>query len=321
MVLFREYARVLVLLPAALIFFASCAPASPRGAAGKAGPARTESLGESPGPAGGFVSPEDAPDLADAIARLSAGALASGEASESAWLPAMNDIFDLVLKRAELPQALAARVKAASAEDPSFILDLLICLEGDPWLRRLVDKQHGLPGGYEPDDLVGLTGGSYQVNRTGLLLRSAAAEALETMAAAAKAEGVTLIASSAYRSYDYQVEVYQRNVRELGREAADRESSRPGYSQHQSGLAADFGSITDAFAETRAGLWMAANAGRFGWSLSFPDGYEEVTGYRWESWHYRYVGPDLAAFIDTYFGGIQQYALRFIYEWEAFNHR
>ncbi|MDR3247555.1 MAG: D-alanyl-D-alanine carboxypeptidase family protein, partial [Treponema sp.] len=55
---------------------------------------------------------------------------------------------------------------------------------------------------------------------------------------------------------------------------------------------------------------------RFGWSLSFPDGYESATGYRWESWHYRYVGEDLSAFIDTWFDGIQQYALQFIHAWE-----
>jgi D-alanyl-D-alanine carboxypeptidase len=148
------------------------------------------------------------------------------------------------------------------------------------------------------------------------MLRRAAAEALEEMAVAAKADGVTLVASSSYRSYDYQVEVYGRVVREMGPEAADRESARPGHSQHQTGLVVDFGSIDDSFAETKAGRWIAANGSRFGWSISFPDGYEEVTGYRWESWHYRYVGRDLAAFIDTWFEGVQQYALQFIYEWE-----
>jgi D-alanyl-D-alanine carboxypeptidase len=60
---------------------------------------------------------------------------------------------------------------------------------------------------------------------------------------------------------------------------------------------------------------MAANAGSFGWSLSFPQDMEAVTGYRWESWHYRYTGRDLAAFINTYFDGIQQYALQFIQAW------
>jgi D-alanyl-D-alanine carboxypeptidase len=230
---------------------------------------------------------------------------------------AFAETLDRVLKRAGIPEELSRRVLAKAAEGPSFILDLLSAMEGDPYLRLLVDKQHPLPEGYEPDDLTELGGrASYQVNRNGLLLRRAAAEALEEMAAAAKAEGITLLASSAYRSYNYQVEVYARNVRQMGQAAADRESARPGYSQHQTGLVVDFGSIDDSFAETRAGRWMAANAGDFGWSLSFPNGYEAVTGYRWESWHYRYVGKELSLFINDYFDGIQQYALQFIREWE-----
>jgi D-alanyl-D-alanine carboxypeptidase len=136
------------------------------------------------------------------------------------------------------------------------------------------------------------------------------------MAAAAKAEGVTITAGSAYRSYDYQTQVYQRIINEMGLEAANRESAPPGHSQHQTGLALDFTPIDDSFAATAAGKWVVANAGRFGWSISFPNGYESVTGYRWESWHYRYVGKDLVSFIDTYFGGIQQYALRFLHEWQ-----
>jgi D-alanyl-D-alanine carboxypeptidase len=246
-------------------------------------------------------------DLTEAIARLSAEE--DGEA-------VFDEFLGQVLEAAEIPPELSRQLIRAAAESPAFILDLLTCLEGDPFLRRLVDKQHSLPGAYEPDDLVELAGGSYQISRKGLRVRAAAADALETMAAAARAEGIRLTASSAYRSYDYQAEVYARNVRELGQAAADRESSRPGYSQHQTGLALDFGSIDDSFAETGAGRWILVNGGRFGWSLSFPEGYEALTGYRWESWHYRYVGRDLSAFIDAYFNGIQQYALRFIHEWE-----
>jgi D-alanyl-D-alanine carboxypeptidase len=226
------------------------------------------------------------------------------------------DQLERTLEAAEFPGELSRRVREAALEGPSFLLDLLAAMEGDPFLRLLVDKAHPLPEGYEPGDLTELAGGSYTVNREGLLLRRSAAEALETMAAAARAGGITLAVSSAYRSYHYQIEVYARNVRELGQAAADRESARPGYSQHQLGLVVDFGSITNDFAETRAGRWMEANAGRFGWSLSFPRGHEALTGYRWESWHYRYVGPELAAFINTYFDGIQQYALRFLHEWE-----
>jgi D-alanyl-D-alanine carboxypeptidase len=227
-----------------------------------------------------------------------------------------DDFLRRILEEAEIPPELARRVSSRAAEGPSFILDLLAAMEGDPRLRTLVDKQHPLPPDYEPEDLTELGGGSYRVGRAGLLLRRAAAEALEEMAAAAAAGGITLTASSAYRSFAYQEEVYARNVREMGQEAADRESARPGHSQHQTGLAVDFGSIDDSFAQTAAGRWVLANAGRFGWSLSFPQGYEAATGYRWESWHYRYVGRELAYFIDTYFEGIQQYALQFLHAWE-----
>jgi D-alanyl-D-alanine carboxypeptidase len=231
-----------------------------------------------------------------------------------------DEFLDRILNAAEIPDDLAIEIMNAAMEGPSFIMDLLSCISGDPFLYVLVDKNHALPPGYAPDDLVSLTGveggGSYRISRHGLLLRKAAAEALEEMAAAAKAEGVTLTVGSAYRSYDYQVEVYNRIVGELGEEIAGRESARPGHSQHQTGLTLDFAPIDDSFAATPEGKWLPANAGRFGWSLSFPDGYESVTGYRWESWHYRYTGKDLAAFIDAYFGGIQQYALRFLHEWQ-----
>ena len=91
---------------------------------------------------------------------------------------------------------------------------------------------------------------------------------------------------------------------------------RSGKSQHQLGLVVDFAPISDSFAETKASEWLLRNASRFGWSLSFPDGYENVTGYRWESWHYRFVGKDLAVFIEKYFENIQQYALQFIHAWQ-----
>ncbi|MDR2784916.1 MAG: M15 family metallopeptidase [Treponema sp.] len=231
-----------------------------------------------------------------------------------------DEFLDRTLNAAEIPDDMAVEIMNAAMEGPSFILDLLSCVSGDPFLYALVDKNHALPPGYAPDDLVllaGIGGGdSYHISRNGLLLREAAAEALEEMAAAAKAEGIILTVGSTYRSYDYQVEVYNRVVGELGQESADRESARPGHSQHQTGLALDFAPIDDSFAALPEGKWVLANAGRFGWSLSFPDGYESVTGYRWESWHYRYTGKDLLSFIDTYFGGIQQYALRFLHEWQ-----
>jgi D-alanyl-D-alanine carboxypeptidase len=289
------------ILPAVLLL-SSCFPAGSRQQAG----------------AGNFAAGGNAETSGSA--ETSAGDAGPSETSpaDADSEPAFVDKMRHVLSKALIPGDLSRRIMAAAMDGPHFILDLLSCLEGDPYLRRLVDKTHTLPDGYEPDDLVELTGGAYLINRPGLMLRRDAAGALAAMAAAAQAEGVTLLVSSTYRSYDYQAEVYARTVRQDGQEAADRVSARPGRSQHQTGLAMDLGSIDDTFAQTPAGHWMPANAARFGWSLSFPQGYEAITGYVWESWHYRYVGPELAAFIDTYFDGIQQYALRFIHEWENY---
>jgi D-alanyl-D-alanine carboxypeptidase len=238
-------------------------------------------------------------------------------AGENPPEPEFTLLLEETLQRAEIPTGMARKILEAAGE-PGFVLDLLSCLEGDPYLYKLVDKAHPLPSGYEPEDLVELTGdGSYRISRRGLMLRGIAAESLEEMAAAAAAEGIELVAASCYRSQAYQEEVYARNVREMGQAAADRESAPPGRSQHQTGLVVDFRPIDDSFAETAAGRWVLENAGRFGWSLSFPQGYEEVTGYRWESWHYRYLGRELCAFTAGYFGGIQQYALRFIEAWNS----
>jgi len=224
-----------------------------------------------------------------------------------------------VINKAVLPENISANLLKAAEVNPSFVSEIAAILQTDPYLWKLVDKKNDLGEFYAPGDLVELKSGSYLVNRTGLMLRKAAADSLEEMAAASKKEGVTLTASSAYRSYSYQVQVYERIVREMGKEEADRESARPGFSQHQLGLVVDFGSISDAFTGTKEEVWLTQNAWRYGWSISFPEGMEEVTGYRWESWHYRYVGKELAKFINNYFEGIQQYALQFLKEWKENN--
>jgi len=221
-----------------------------------------------------------------------------------------------VMRNAELPAELYMSLMEVSTWNPAFVRDLHAVLAGPPYLRALVDPWHSLPAGYSPPDLVPLREGSYRVSRAGMMLRHSAAVSLEEMARAARADGITLVASSAYRSYEHQTNVHNHWVQVMGRAAAERVSARPGHSQHQTGLALDFGDITNAFAQTPAGLWMADNAIRFGWSLSYPDGYEHVTGYSWESWHFRYLGRELAAFKENYFGGKQQFVLRFLHEWE-----
>lgn len=209
-------------------------------------------------------------------------------------------------------------INRINRERDRFVPELEQLLAADTGeLLVLVDKQHRLPEDFVPPDLVPIAGGrSYIPNRDDLSLRKESEAALERMANAARQDGVTLLVSSTYRSWKYQEGLYDRNVRQLGKETADRESAPPGASQHQLGTVVDFGSITDDFAQTAAGRWLVEHASRFGWSLSFPDGYEAVTGYRWECWHYRYIGPEAAAFQKEWFGDIQQYMLEFIHAWK-----
>lgn len=184
---------------------------------------------------------------------------------------------------------------------------------GDIPLLYLIDKEHSVSKDYVPKGLVALNNeGSYTVSRGGLSLRPEAAAALEKMAARAKKDGITLMASSTYRSYSYQKTVYEKWVQIDGQEEADRESARPGTSQHQLGTAVDFGSITDDFADTKQGKWIYAHAADWGWSLSFPREREDVTGYRWECWHFRYIGREACRLQDEWFLGVQQYMMEFI---------
>jgi zinc D-Ala-D-Ala carboxypeptidase len=258
---------------------------------------------------------EDLPDLAEAIANFyKVGQdTVDIDPDRGAYV---EDYWRLIFGEAGIPDKLARNVAASALESPAFVMELLVILQQDPFTYYLVDKQHPLPGGYEPDDLVTLQTGLYRLDQSGIRLRKIAADALQEMATAAAKDGITFAIGSAYRSAAYQAQVYERAVNTYGKETADRESAQSGKSQHQLGLTVDFSPIDDAFAATPACKWLLENASRFGWSLSFPDGYEETTGYRWESWHYRFVGKDLAAFIDNYFDGIQQYALQFIHAWQ-----
>jgi D-alanyl-D-alanine carboxypeptidase len=218
---------------------------------------------------------------------------------------------DLQGMTSALPPSVQARILA----DPAGFLHLLSQVLDQPAdLLVLVDKSHLLASDYVPPDLVKLTAYSLSLSRNDLRLRASIMPAVLDMAAAARAEGTTLVFSSSYRSFAYQKVVYEREVKTYGQETADRESAHPGASQHQLGTAMDFGSITDEFADTRAGKWLAAHAWEYGFSLSYPDGYEKVTGYRHESWHYRYITRPAARLQKEYFGDIQQYLLEFLHD-------
>ena len=190
--------------------------------------------------------------------------------------------------------------------------------QDDLSLFYLIDKKHSVSADYEPKNLVHLKSNSlYSVNKDNLNLRPEADQALFELAKAAKADGVTLTVSSTYRSYEYQKNLFDYWVRVDGLEEAERESARPGTSQHQLGCALDFAPVDDKFDETPGGKWVYANAHKYGWSLSFPKNYEDITGYRWECWHFRYIGKKACKFQSKYFLNVQQYMLEFIDSWKA----
>ncbi|KIL48725.1 M15 family metallopeptidase [Jeotgalibacillus campisalis] len=159
-----------------------------------------------------------------------------------------------------------------TVSEPTYIQGVLIA-----------NKQYPLPADYAPGE------------------SEEAKAAYNEMEAAAAEEGFELIAFSTYRSYEYQDELYHRYVDEHGQEEADRFSAKPGYSEHQTGLGFDIGEVgeetlwaDDDFKDTEAAQWLEENAHHFGFILRYPPGKEEITGYQYESWHFRYLGKELA---------------------------
>jgi D-alanyl-D-alanine carboxypeptidase len=148
------------------------------------------------------------------------------------------------------------------------------------------------PGGLVlPDGVRNVEGGS---------LRQDAASALDALVTAARDAGVGEIAlESGFRSYQTQQETYGRHFAERG-ERADQVSARPGYSEHQLGLAADVVACAgacgtlDQLTASPQGQWVSDHAWEHGWIVRYVDGATPVTGYLPEPWHLRYIGPELA---------------------------
>jgi LAS superfamily LD-carboxypeptidase LdcB len=161
-------------------------------------------------------------------------------------------------------------------------------------LGVLVDRSHSLPPDYVPKDLVALR--DYGISTLGSeLLRREAAEHLGRLVQDAAADGEKLAVASAYRSHEQQRRSYRSLKRVLGADAG-RLSATPGHSQHQLGTAVDFTNaaagykLGEPFGRTSASRWLEHHAWEYGFVLAYPRGEEERTGYRWEPWHYRYVG-------------------------------
>lgn len=163
----------------------------------------------------------------------------------------------------------------------------------------IVNKTYSLPSSYNPG---GLT--------------NEFMDAFYEMQSAAALDNINLFIASGYRSYDYQVELYNAYVERDGKEAADTYSARPGYSEHQTGLAADINAADSSFEDTAEAIWLDKNCYKYGFVVRFPKGKENYTGYTYEPWHLRYVGKKIAKKIHEA-GGIsleEYYGLTSIYK-------
>ncbi|MFC0581905.1 M15 family metallopeptidase [Micrococcoides hystricis] len=170
----------------------------------------------------------------------------------------------------------------------------------------IVNKKNPLrPKTYRPSRLVSV--GNSQA------LRPAAASAYKKMAAAARTKGHRLYPISGYRSYATQKSTYAYWVSKYGVSYANRISAKPGYSEHQLGLAIDIGdsrygcALHRCFGSLSSGKWLAANAHRYGFILRYPAGKEWNTGYSYEPWHFRYVGVKTATKIKYSKKTMEQY--------------
>lgn len=163
----------------------------------------------------------------------------------------------------------------------------------------VANKTYSLPSTYNPGGLTNET-----------------TKAFDEMKADAAAVGLNIYVVSGFRSYETQNNLYNRYVARDGKTAADTYSARPGHSEHQTGLAFDLNDVSDNFENTAEAKWLNNNAYKYGFILRYPKGKTNETGYIYESWHFRYVGKDLAAklynngdwtTLESYFGITSEY--------------
>jgi D-alanyl-D-alanine carboxypeptidase len=180
----------------------------------------------------------------------------------------------------------------------------------------LVDRNHPLPQGYAPTDMVSLDSYGVRTLRGGTMLRREAAENLALLMEAAGAAGEDLIVASAYRSYDDQGAIHTVFVNFYGEEAAKTISAPPGHSEHQLGTTVDFTNheaqyrVWSAFESTSAYGWLLEHAGDYGFVQSYERGKEQETGYQAESWHYRYIGMEHAQHLKSTGLSLQVFLVR-----------
>ncbi len=150
----------------------------------------------------------------------------------------------------------------------------------------IVNKSYSLPSSYVPENIV--------IINNYVKIVDYVKEAFEKLAADALSLGLNIYPSSGYRSYADQEKIYNNYIMQDGIEKADTYSARAGYSEHQTGLVIDVNTVDMTFDNTPESNWLKNNCYRYGFIIRYPEGKEDITGYMYEPWHIRYVGPSLA---------------------------
>lgn len=179
-------------------------------------------------------------------------------------------------------------------------------------LMVLVNKLNRLQSNYVPHDLEQISL-NYATNNK--FLRKEAKENFEKLSSDAKKIGYSIIAVSAYRDYDYQENLFNNYVKEKGENYSLKCSAKAGHSEHQTGLSVDvMGSNNDydQFEKSKEFDWMKNNSYKYGFILRYPKGKEYITGFKYEPWHYRYVGKDIASIIYTEGITLEEYYKKYI---------
>ncbi len=179
------------------------------------------------------------------------------------------------------------------------VCDITISAKADPSVNAKISctvrKMEKKGGAYYIDGVL-IINKSYGVDKEFYPggLTDETQEAFDELCAAAAEEDLSIYLSSGYRDYETQKEIYDEYVAVYGQELADTFSSRPGFSEHHSGLVIDVNSIDDTFAETSEAKWLEQHCAEFGFIIRYPKDKTDITGYKYEPWHIRYVGKEVA---------------------------
>ena len=177
-------------------------------------------------------------------------------------------------------------------------------------IDMVVNKHRFLNKKFDPD-LVKVS--TKYASEAGMLLRKEAMDAYIEMSKACEKDGLSIVINSAYRSYDDQIDTQEYYRKWYGDSYVEKYVAKPGYSEHQTGLAIDVGSKKyNTFASSKEYKWMLDNSYKYGYIIRYEKKYEHMTLFRAEPWHYRYVGKKIAKEIHDKDITLEEYYVRYL---------